>query len=215
MLLRFLQAKDLLDKHGIPLVPSFASNDLGEILSESQRMRRPLVLKVMSSDVTHKTEKGLVAVNLASDREIMLAFAKLAESVKRQGIRVDTYLLQEQARGVEFMIGGKKDPVFGQTVLFGLGGIYVELYKDFSLRVCPITQGDAEKMVDETKARAFLEEGGFRGKKADRGRVVELVVKTAKLLEENPLVTELDFNPVIADEEKALVVDARIIVESG
>ena len=212
-MLRFLEARELLAKYGIPLAPSFASNDLGEIISQSQRMERPVVLKVMSSDATHKTERGLVAMNLSSDREIMLAFAKLTESVKSQGLRVDTYLLQEQARGVELMVGGKKDPVFGQTVLFGLGGIYVELYKDFSLRVCPITSGDADKMVVETKARAFLEGDGFRGKKADKEKVKALLLKTAKLLEENPRITELDFNPVIADEENALVVDARIVME--
>jgi len=213
MILRFLQAKDLLDKYGIALVPSMASSDLGEILSASQRMRRPQVLKVMSSDVSHKTEKGLVALNLASDREIMLAFAKLAESVKRQGLAVDTYLLQEQARGVELMIGGKKDPVFGQTILFGLGGVYVELYKDFALRVCPIARGDAEKMIGETKAKAFLDGDGFRGKKADREKIMDLLLRTSRLLEDNLHITELDFNPVIADGEKALVVDARIIAE--
>jgi len=213
MLMRFLEGKDLLQKYGIPLAPSFASNDLGEILSAGQRMQRPQVLKVMASDVSHKTEMGLVAMNLASDREIMLAYAKLAESVKRQGIHVDTYLLQEQEKGVELMVGGKKDAVFGQTVLFGLGGIYVELYRDFSLRICPITRADAERMIGETKAKAFLEEGGFRGKKANKEKIIELVMNTAKMLEENPQITELDFNPVIADENKAMVVDARIIAE--
>jgi len=207
MLMRFLEGKHLLDRYGIPLAPSFASNDLGEILSAGQRMQRPQVLKVMAS------EMGLVAMNLASDREIMLAYAKLAESVKRQGIKVDTYLLQEQEKGVEFMIGGKKDSVFGQTVLFGLGGIYVELYRDFSLRICPISRADAERMIGETKAKAFLGEGGFRGKRANRDKVIELLMNTAKMLEENPQITELDFNPVIADENKAAVVDARIITE--
>lgn len=213
MLMRFLEGKDLLGKYGIPLAPSFASNDLGEILSAGQRMKRPQVLKVMASDVSHKTEKGLVAMSLASDREIMLAYAKLAETVKREGIKVDTYLLQEQEKGVEFMVGGKKDAVFGQTVLFGLGGIYVELYRDFSLRVCPITPADVERMIGETKAKAFLEEGGFRGKKANRAKVTDLIMRTAKMLEENPQITELDFNPVMADEDTVAVVDARIITE--
>ncbi len=109
-------------------------------------------------------------------------------------------------------MGGKRDPAFGGVVLFGSGGIFTELYEDVSMRVTPLTAKDAREMIHETKSRKFFSSQGFRGRKANKQSIVKLLLKTSKLLEARLEVKELDFNPVIAWKEKAVVVDARVVL---
>jgi len=213
MLLNVVDSTRLLDKYGIPLPQWFCSNDKQEIIEAARILRKPLALKLASPDAAHKTDKGLVALNLRDENALANAFDALL--LRSAGLKIDCLLVQEQLSGVEFIVGGKKDPSFGQTILFGLGGTLTELYKDFALRVTPVDEAEARKMIAETKAAAFTKPEGFRGKKASEKALAEVLVKTSRLLEENPGITELDFNPVIANEEGAWVADARIVVENA
>ncbi len=200
----------LAEKYGIetPVQVLFSSAD--EIAAyTSGRMQYPLVLKAILKDAGHKTELSLVVTNLRSHDEVLDAFSKMSQ--RTLSVELECYVLQEQVRGVEFIVGGKKDPVFSQTLMFGMGGVYVELTSDFSIRVCPVDYDTAGDMLNETKARAFFTEAGFRGHKASRPSGAEFLMKTSKLLEDNKDIVELDFNPVIATPEKFYAVDLRII----
>jgi len=213
MLLNVVDSTRLLDKYGIPLPQWFCSNDRQELLDAARILRKPWALKLVSPDATHKTDKGLVFLNVRDENVLASNFDELQR--KAAGLKVDCTLVQEQLHGTEFIVGGKKDASFGQTLLFGLGGTLTELYKDFALRVTPVDELEAKKMIAETKAAVFTQPEGFRGKKASEKALVDVLVKTSRLLEENPRITELDFNPVIANEGGAWVADARIVVENA
>lgn len=209
MLLDVFQTRKLLDKYRIPTATTRLCKDFGGVLEKATELSFPLVLKVSSTDASHKTERGLVQLGIHSLDELSLAFKQIEK--KSAGLKVDAYILQEQFKGVELIIGGKTDSVFGQTMLFGSGGILTELVGDYAIRVTPLTKKDALQMIHETKAGAFVE--GFRGRKVSETALVNLLLKTSELLEKEPQITELDFNPVMANEEKAVVVDARVVVK--
>lgn len=213
MLLSSQESYALLKKYGVPCAETAISKELSALEQASEKMRSPFVLKLSSPDATHKTEAGLVELNICSKEELAKAFGRLLDRAASKALKVDGVVLQEQLKGIEFIVGGKADPTFGQTILFGAGGILVELFKDYSMRVVPITYADADQMISETKASAFLSAGGFRGKSAKREHVLDLLLRVSKLLQENPRIVELDFNPVIANNVGAWVADARMVYE--
>jgi len=129
----------------------------------------------------------------------------------RLGKNVEAFLIQEMAdKGTEVIIGAKRDEQFGDVVLFGLGGIHVELYKDVSLRLCPVTLEDAYEMIDETKASIIMK--GFRGSpNIDRKMVANLILKVCQIMHQNPDINEIDLNPVILYARDYSAVDVRVI----
>lgn len=162
----------------------------------------PVVLKALSPKIIHKTEANAVQV-VHGIKELDAAFAalkKLAPDI----------LVQEFVKGSEFIIGLKKDPTFGHVVLAGVGGIYVEVYKDVSFRACPITAKDAEQMLDDLKGKAIFT---ARGRKLRKEALIEALVKLSKLPEKQPKIAELDINPFILNEQEGKIVDARVILE--
>lgn len=177
----------------------------------ADRMRYPLVVKAIPVDAGHKTEKQLVSAGLHSAKEAKAAFTALAEHSR--GIPLECFVIQEHVKGIEFIVGSKKDDVFGQTVMFGMGGVYVELTRDFSVRVCPLDAEHAKAMLLETKAAAFFSRDGFRGTRASLDATARLLVNASRMVEENPQICEMDLNPVIATADKCYAVDARILVE--
>ena len=163
----------------------------------------PVVLKLISTKVSHKTEAGgvIVARDPAQLRE---AATKLAKQGK--------ILVQEFCEGTEFFIGIKKDATFGHVLLAGLGGIFVEVYKDVAFRVCPITRNDAESMLDELKGKAIL--AGVRGQKPiNRKALVDAMVLLSELPKKLPNMQELDVNPFIINDKQGVAVDARIVLK--
>ncbi len=214
-LLDYGETRKLLDMHGIPLARGFYCTSGGEVMRKSKSMPSPWVLKVVGKNIFHKTERKLIALDLHNFEQLYHAVSRLAENAGKTGLREGEwgFLLQGELKGVELIIGGKTDAVFGKTVLFGSGGVAVELFKDFSTRVCPIAREDALQMISETKASVYLNGGGFRGRKADKGKIVDLLLKTSKLLEREKRVESVDFNPVIANGSNAWVVDAKITAE--
>lgn len=207
-----LCAKDtfrLLKKYGLKSPRTFLCSDRAEVLDAASSMRFPVVLKASSRQETHKTEKGLVQLGIHSLDELSVAFSRLEK--KTRAFPVDAFVVQEQALGIEFIVGGHTDPTFGQTVMFGLGGVYAELFDEAIVRVVPFSKTDAVAMIRKTRAAAFFEEGGFRGKKASLPKVVDALLKTSNLIQREK-VSSLDFNPLMADEADALIVDARIVI---
>ncbi|MFH1443324.1 MAG: acetate--CoA ligase family protein [Candidatus Micrarchaeota archaeon] len=202
------EAEELMGKYSIPFAKSVRAKSYPDLLKASKQLQIPYVLKLISKEAVHKTERGLVRLNIHSQSELREQFDVLNEAAT--GLEVQEYLLQEQKEGVEFIIGGKDDPSFGKVIVFGLGGIFVELLKERSLRVLPITSEEIEKLIMETKAAAFIR--GYRGKKVSLQKLAEIVFKAAELIQ-NEDILELDFNPVIAGEEELSVVDARIVLK--
>lgn len=203
------EAMRLLHKYGIPHVPEARERDWEGLVRASHRLTAPWVLKIMSADASHKTERGLVKLNLHSERELKQAFEDMRRRAK--GLRIDWFVLQEQKKGVEFLMGGTDDPVFGKVLVFGLGGVFVELLKERALRVLPITPKEGRRMMEETKAKSFFE--GYRNMQVDEGALQTVLMKTAKMLEREKRIAELDLNPVLADKEKVWVADARIVLK--
>ena len=206
-LLSFEQTRMLLGKYNLPLVPTIAAAGKREAMSAASSLGFPLVLKASGPTINHKTEKGLVYVGISCREQLEENLEELAAKLAGEGESV--FLLQKQLSGAELIIGGKRDEVFGPVVLFGTGGIYAELLDDVSTRVCPVGIEDARQMLWETHAAKFIK--GFRSRKMDEKAMVALLLKTSQLMLENEWVAELDFNPVIANETGATIVDARVV----
>lgn len=168
---------------------------------------RKYVVKAMGDKLLHKSDMGAVKVNVEKE-DVEVEMRKLRN---RLGKNVEFFLIQEMAeKGTEVIIGAKKDAQFGDVVLFGLGGIHVELYKDVSLRLCPVSLDDAFEMINETKASVML--NGFRGSpQIDKKMVAQLIVKVCQIMHKNPDIKEIDLNPVILYPKNYSAVDIRVI----
>lgn len=203
-LLDYMQAKKLLERYGIRSVESkyvSSAEDAAKFAGEKR-----VVLKLISDKALHKSKAGLVKLDLDGEKEISSAYNELARKGKR--LRPYKILAQKMAEsGVEVIIGGNTDKQFGKFLLVGLGGIYVETFKDVQLRLCPITKNDAAKMLAELKSGRIIT---YNGK--TQPSMVSLLLKVSKLLMENKRVSELDLNPVIVREDSYDVVDIRVIV---
>ncbi|MBI4283327.1 MAG: acetate--CoA ligase family protein [Chloroflexi bacterium] len=212
-----IEAKRLLQQAGINVVPTELATSQEEAVSISQRLGFPVVLKIASPDVVHKSDAGGVKLGLKTARQvgkayddIMKAIGKAYPQAKIQGVSV-----QKMARpGVEVIIGMSKDVQFGPVLMFGLGGILVEVLKDVSFRIVPLTRRDAKEMVREIKGYPVLE--GYRGQEAvDVANLEELILKVSSFVEQHSAVKELDLNPIFAYSDGAVAVDARIILEKS
>jgi len=196
----------LLEKHGFRLLPYRLAKDEGEAVKAAKAVGYPVALKIVSPEIEHKTDVGGVKVNIKNEDVLRLTFREIVQSAK--GKKVEGVLVQAMARkGVELIIGGKKDPQFGHMVVLGLGGIYVEIFRDISARICPLTVADVDEMVSELKVHPLLE--GARGKKPINKKSLEqLVLRVCAFMQEEDL-KEMDLNPVVFDEKGCDIVDAR------
>ncbi|MGC8850860.1 MAG: acetate--CoA ligase family protein [Candidatus Micrarchaeia archaeon] len=210
MLLGVRESLALLKKYGVSTPQQALCKNFSEIVKSARVIRAPWALKAFSAGAPHKTEAGLVEANIRDARGLGEAFKNISGRARKARLHVDYFVLQKHLSGVELLVGGKRDASFGQTIVFGLGGIAVELFRDYSLRVTPITRRQAIEMIYETRASAFVK--GFRGKKVSEKAVAGLLLRVSRLLEENSSITEFDLNPVIADERNAVAVDARIVL---
>jgi hypothetical protein len=184
---------------------SYLVRDISEI-----RQTFPLVLKIVSPDAVHKTE--FRGVRIVKDLSALNSeFNDLISIAKKHRLKIRGILVQEFIRGKEVIIGIKKDPSFGHVIMFGLGGIMVELLKDVSFRVCPISESDAGSMIDDLKGKGIL--AGFRGEPAvNLSLLKKILVKASYIPAKNPSIVELDINPLIINEKDAFVVDSRLVL---
>lgn len=209
--------KTLLAEYGVPVPQSLTVKSAAEAETAMAKLRAPVVVKVMSPDILHKSDAGGVKVGLKSAAEVKDAIHAMAASPQIKAARVDGYLIEEMApAGQEIVIGGLRDPYFGPLVMVGLGGIFVEVLRDVSFRICPITRIDAEEMIDDLKGAAIL--AGARGRKpASRAAIVDALLKVGGenglLMTHAEDIKEADINPMIVSESAAVAVDARFILK--
>ena len=214
-LLNEVKSKELLKKAGIPVVEAKLAQSKKEAISISKEMGFPVVLKISSPDVVHKSDSGGVKLGLANATQVGKAYSEIISSIKQAypEAQIEGVSVQPMApSGVEVIVGMSKDPQFGPVLMFGLGGILVEVLKDVSFRIVPVTARDAREMIREIKGYPILE--GYRGQKpASIPALEKLIVKVSQFIEKNPQIKELDLNPIFAYPDKAVAVDARIILE--
>ena len=209
------EAKTICSEYDIPVTKFNLAHSEQEAAAQAEQIGFPIVLKIVSPDIVHKTEAGGVLVNLKSKAEVASGYKRIIENAKKYkaDAKVVGVLVQEMApQSTEVIVGAIKDPQFGQTLMFGLGGIFVEILKDVNFRVAPLTAEEAEEMITRLKAYPLLR--GYRNTPpADINALTQILCKTSRLVLENPEIKELDLNPIMAYEKGAKTVDARIILE--
>ena len=201
---------------GIPTAEWAVVESVGGALVAASGVGYPVALKVLSPDVSHKSDAGGVVLGVESREALRAEFAALLARVEERapGARVEGVLVQQMlAGGREVILGGKRDPSFGPVVMFGLGGVYVEVFEDVAFRLAPLTREEAEEMVSEVRGSRLLR--GVRGEPpADVEAVVEALLALSRLLVECSKVVEVDINPLLVFERGVAAVDARVVVRS-
>jgi acyl-CoA synthetase (NDP forming) len=217
------EAKDIMKAYGIPIPPYSTAVSADEAVVEAKSIGFPVVLKILSKDILHKSDAGGVKINLRTEEDVRSAYKEIMENAKKygqeKGVDVDlsrgVFISDFADTGTEIIVGVTKDPQFGHALMAGLGGIFVEVLKDVSFRLIPFTEFDAREMLKELKAYKILE--GIRGEAPkDVDALVKIMLAVSKMIEENPEITELDCNPTFVYKvgDGALVVDARILIDS-
>jgi len=209
------ESKRILKQAGISVVETKLAETQKEAVMLSRKIGFPVALKIASPDVIHKSDSGGVKLSLNNVTGVKKAYDEIIKKVRKAypGAVIHGVSVQKMVRpGTEVIVGTSKDPQFGPVIMFGLGGIFVELLKDVSFRVIPVERRDAQEMIQEIKGYPLLQ--GFRGTEpASIPAIVETILKTSQLVEENSQIKELELNPVFAYRDKAVAVDARIILE--
>jgi acyl-CoA synthetase (NDP forming) len=214
-LLTEFESKSILKQIGIPIVETRLAKNQKEAVSISQRLGFPVVLKITSPDVVHKTDSGGVKLDLKNISEVKKAYNDIFNSVKKKYPRAFIHGISVQKMappGTEVIIGTSKDPQFGPVIMFGLGGIFVEVLKDVSFRIIPVGRKDVQEMIQEIKGYPLLR--GYRGKEAANiPSLIGMILKISRWVNGNPEIKEMELNPVFVYKDKALAVDARIVLE--
>ncbi len=209
------EAKAICKEYGIPVACFELAKDEGETVAFAEKIGYPVVLKIVSPDIIHKSDLGAVMVDLKDMKDVRNAYSMIIQNVRKckPKAHIVGMLVQEMVpRSTEVIVGSIKDPQFGQAIMFGLGGIFVEILKDVSFRVAPITEDEAREMITDVKAYPLLK--GYRNlPPVDIDTIVKILLNTSRLVMDNQQIKELDLNPIIACEKGAKTVDARIILE--
>lgn len=209
----FNEASVLFAKYGL--------HSVGNFVDKCQNLKRyhdkisfPWAMKVMSEQVVHKTDVGGVELNINSVAEAEAAWERVSKSIcaKSPGAKIDGFIIQPMIKGTELIIGMKRDPNFGPVIMFGLGGIFVEVLKDVSMRLAPVEMSEAVQMISEIKSSPILK--GARGQKAvDINALAKILVALSRIALKEKSVLEIDLNPVIVNESGINIVDTRVIVK--
>jgi acyl-CoA synthetase (NDP forming) len=209
------EAKAICEDYGMPVPPFELVHSAEEASDAAARLGYPVVLKVVSQDILHKTEAGGVLLDIRDSVEARDGFSRIVRNAKsyNPNAKLEGVLVQKMApQGREVIVGGLIDPQFGQTLMFGLGGVLVEIFKDVALRIAPIGEQEASEMIREIKAYPILK--GYRGQPpVDEDIIVEILLKASDLVMENPEINEMDLNPVMIYDKGASIVDARMILQ--
>lgn len=196
-----LEARDLLSEYKIPMAKSFLIKEKDELAELNEMMDFPVVMKILSPDIQHKTEAGCVFVGVSGDEtegvyEQILVNAEAYDSLAV----IDGILVQELAeKGLEIIVGLKRDPQFGPVIMVGTGGIYVEVFKDVAVRLVPLDREEARRMLEETKLCEIVR--GARGMQYDEAELLETLLKISALVTDRPDIEEIDINPLFLYEK--------------
>jgi acetyltransferase len=210
------ESKRLLKYYNFPVVPTEVARSAEEAVARARGIGLPVVLKILSPDIVHKSEAGGVLLNLTTEEEVRQAYATLIERARvyRPGARITGVTVQPMIRnpGYELILGGKTDPLFGPVILFGMGGVGVELFKDYAVGLPPLTTTLIRRMFEETKVYELLK--GYRNQP---GANLELLERTlllfSQLLVDFPQIREVDINPLLSDANEVHVLDARVAID--
>jgi len=209
------EAKRLLHLAGAPVAQEFMATTADEAVRFAQTFEAPAALKISSPDILHKSDIGGVRLDLKAEEDIRKAFHEILETARRHHPQADIRGVQVApmaAEGVEVIIGTKIDDQFGPVIMYGLGGLMVEILKDISFRVLPISRNSAKKMIEETKSAPILD--GVRSQQpSDKNALVRLLLTCSELIEAYPEIQEMDLNPIIVHASGISIVDARIILK--
>jgi acyl-CoA synthetase (NDP forming) len=202
-------AFEVLEAYGISVADYQVVQAKGDLHKAIEKLGKPVALKVVSPEISHKSDVGGVMLNLQTTQDIEEAYNRIKKITPGDSSRV---LIQKMVSGgKEVILGGKRDPSFGPVVLFGLGGIYVEILQETSLRIAPINRFEAEEMISELKSTAILK--GIRGEPpSDRDSLIENLLRLSQLMVDFPEIEGVDINPLIVLEKGAIAVDARILL---
>jgi len=211
-MITFDESMKLIKKYDLPIVKTFASLDFTKLKTAFSKMEKPIVLKVYSPDIVHKTDVGCLVSGIYTLAQLKEAYKKILKNVFsfNPNARIDAFILQETAKGIELIIGAKKDETFGKIILFGLGGVYTEIFEDIAIRVLSIDESQVDSMIKQIKGYKIL--SGFRGKKYNLEALKQLILKVAKLFEKEKI-KEIDLNPVFLNEKSAKIVDWKFYKE--
>ena len=205
------EAKELCRLYDLPVTKGRVVRSEEEAVKAAEEMGFPVVLKIVSPQILHKSDVGGVVLNVKDAQGVREAYERILNNVKkrRPDAEIEGIYVQEMApSSTEVIVGATKDP----TIMFGLGGIFVEILKDVSFRLIPITRDDAVEMIHEIRSYKILE--GARGMpKADEGALVDILLNTSRMVSDCPEIKELDMNPILVYEKGAKIVDARVILE--
>jgi len=200
------EVKDLLKAYGIPTTKYKVINKVEDL--ENLDLNFPVALKVCSSKILHKTDVDGVRLNIQNIDDLKQEFKDFKRRFPSENLLVD----QMVEKGVEIIIGLVQDPTFGLSIMFGIGGIFTELYKDVTFRIVPIERYDAQQMIEEIKGKKLLE--GFRNLPANKKLVVELLLKVSKIGKDlDNRIDQMDLNPVFVFRDNLCVVDAKLILK--
>ncbi|HDM10603.1 MAG TPA: carboxylate--amine ligase [Desulfobacteraceae bacterium] len=204
------ESKKLLAAYGIPVTKERLARNVGELKQAASDIGYPIVLKGHSPSLAHKTEKGLIRVDIRNEQEAIEAFNEITENVENNEKAV---LVQEMIKGQrELVVGLTRDPQFGPCVMFGLGGIFTEILKDISFRVAPLEKHDALEMMREIKGHKILD--AVRGMPAaDIDALADILMAVGRIGLENDDVKEIDINPLILQGSKPVAVDALVVLD--
>ncbi|MCC6236745.1 MAG: acetate--CoA ligase family protein [Dehalococcoidia bacterium] len=213
-LLTEVESKELLHGAGIPVTVSKLATTADEAAKIARSIGYPVVMKVVSGDIAHKSDVGGVMLGLKTAKAVKDGFEEMMSRVKANapGAKIDGVAVQQMAEsGTEVIVGLTTDPQFGHVMMFGLGGIFVEVLKDVAFRIVPLEPRDASQLVREIKAFPVLE--GVRGQAgADVAALERLLLQVSEFAVAHPEVRELDLNPVIARPDGVIAVDARVVL---
>lgn len=208
------ESYSLLSEYGIPVPKYLIAYSEKEAIEAGEKLGFPLVMKIISPDIIHKSNLGGVAMNIVNSLQIKKVYKNIISQVreKRPDAKIDGILLYKQApKGVEVIVGMIRDPQFGPTVMFGLGGIFVEILKDVAFRVCPVERTDIEEMLAEIEGIKMLQ--GYRGRpRCDVKAIIDIIMEISRLALNYSVITEIDLNPIIVYEKGAVVVDAKVFL---
>jgi acyl-CoA synthetase (NDP forming) len=209
------EAKALVSAWGIPVPKSVLVEEEADVAIRSKEITPPLVLKVVSQDILHKREFGGVITGIKDSEEARIALKAMKKNLaeKAPKARIECFLLEETApAGIELIIGGLRDPQFGPAVMFGTGGIAVELVKDVSYRLAPLNREEVFAMMREVKSYPLLT--GFRDSTpVDIEKLASAVMRLSEILLEIEAIKELEINPLLVHEEGAVALDARVVLQ--
>ncbi len=213
-ILTYEESRRVMNLAELPLNKMKLAENLDECILKANEISYPIVLKIVSEDVIHKSDSGGVKVGISSDEELQQSYEEMLINVKNYypNAKIQGFSIEEMVNGIELIVGTSTDSQFGKMIALGIGGIFVEVYKDVSFRLIPVTEQDVLDMIEEIQGKKMFE--GFRGlPEVNTKELISLMLKVSKLIEAFPQIHEMDLNPIVATIDGLKAIDARIILK--